>query len=150
MKRYLVLTLALLLAGAAGAVAQISTGNIYGKVTDQQGGVLPGVTVTLSGDFGTRSATTSSLGEFRFLNLDAGRYKLTTSMQGFANVSREVVVTSGENVNLPFTLKVASVQETVEVSGETPLVDVKKRGTSTTMIATSCRRCRTRATPGAC
>jgi hypothetical protein len=134
MKRSLVLSLALLLAGAAGAMAQISTGNIYGKVTDQQGAVLPGVTVTLSGDLGTRNATTSSLGEFRFLGLDAGRYKLTTSMQGFATVTREVVVTSGENVNLPFSLRVAALQETVEVSGETPLVDVKKRGTSTTMI----------------
>ena len=135
MKRNLVLALALLLAAAAGAVAQISTGNVYGKATDQQGAVLPGVTATLSGDFGTRSATTTSLGEFRFLNLDAGRYTLTLSMQGFATVKREVVVTSGENVNLPFALKIAGVQETVEVSGETPLVDVKKRGTSTTMIA---------------
>ncbi len=43
-------------------------------------------------------------------------------------------MTTGENVNLPFALKVASMQETVEVTGETPLVDVKKRGTSTTMI----------------
>ena len=104
MKRSLVLTLALLFAGAVGAMAQISTGNIYGKVTDQQGAVLPGVSVTLSGDFGTRNAATSSFGEFRFLGLDAGRYKLTTSMQGFATVTREVVVTSGENVNLPFAL----------------------------------------------
>jgi hypothetical protein len=135
MKRYLALALALLLAGAGAAVAQIATGNIYGTVTDEQGAVLPAVTVTLSGDFGTRTTTSSSRGEFRFLNLDSGRYKLEVTMQGFGSVNREVVVTAGENVNLPFTLKVATVQETIEVSGETPLVDVKKRGTSTTLIS---------------
>jgi hypothetical protein len=134
MKRYLALALALVLAGAAGAAAQIATGNIYGTVTDEQGAVLPAATVTLSGDLGTRTATSSGGGEFRFLNLDAGRYKLSVSLQGFGTVSREVVVTTGENVNLPFALKVAAMQETVEVTAETPLVDVKKRGTSTTMI----------------
>ena len=134
MKRYLAVALALVLAGAGGAAAQIATGNIYGTVTDEQGAVLPGAAVTLSGDFGTRTATSSAGGDFRFLNLDSGRYKLSITLQGFGTVTREVVVTTGENVNLPFALKVASMQETVEVTGETPLVDVKKRGTSTTMI----------------
>ena len=134
MKRYLALALALVLVGAGGAAAQIATGNIYGTVTDEQGAVLPGATVTLSGDLGTRTATSAGSGDFRFLNLDAGRYKLSIALPGFGTVTREVVVTTGENVNLPFALKVASMQETVEVTGETPLVDVKKRGTSTTMI----------------
>jgi hypothetical protein len=134
MKRYLALALALVLAGAGGAAAQIATGNIYGTVTDEQGAVLPGATVTLSGDLGTRTATSTAGGEFRFLNLGSGRYKLSISMQGFGTITRDVVVTTGENVNLPFALKVATMQETVEVTGETPLVDVKKRGTSTTMI----------------
>jgi hypothetical protein len=135
MKRYLAVALGVLLLAAPGAFAQISTGNIYGTVTDAQGGVLPGVTVTLSGDFGTRTAVSSSLGEFRFLALDSGRYTLSVALAGFGTTTRQVVVTAGENVNLPFALKVAGVQETVEVMGETPLVDVKKRGTSTTMIA---------------
>jgi hypothetical protein len=134
MKRYIAMALGLLLLAAPGAFAQISTGNIYGTVVDAQGGVLPGATVTLSGDFGTRTVVTTAGGEFRFLSLDSGRYKLTVSLAGFASIAREVVVTSGENVNLPFTMKVAGVQETVEVLGETPLVDVKKRGTSTTMV----------------
>jgi hypothetical protein len=134
MKRILALVLLLAMAGAGASVAQIATGNIYGTVTDEQGAVLPGAAVTLSGDLGTRAATTSSGGGFRFLNLDSGRYKLTVNLQGFGELTREVVVTTGENVNLAFTLKVASVQETVEVTAETPLVDVQKRGTSTTMI----------------
>jgi hypothetical protein len=135
MKRYLAVALGVLLLAAPGAFAQIRTGNIYGTVSDPQGGVLPGVTVTLSGDLGTRTAVTSPQGEFRFLALDSGRYKLTLTLAGFAETVREVVVTTGENVNLPLSLKVAGVTEVVEVSGETPLVDVKKRGTSTTMIA---------------
>ena len=135
MKRYLAVALGVLLLAAPGAFAQIRTGNIYGTVADAQGGVLPGVTVTLSGELGTRTAVSSSQGEFRFLALDSGRYTLTVALAGFGTTTREVVVTAGENVNLPFALKVAGVQETVEVMGETPLVDVKKRGTSTTMIA---------------
>jgi hypothetical protein len=135
MRRRVGFHLVLLLASAAAVAAQISTGNIYGTVTDQQGAVLPGATVTLSGDLGTRTVTSSGGGEFRFLNLDAGRYRLTINLQGFGTVSRDVVVTTGENLNLPFALRVAGMAETVEVTSETPLVDVKRRGTSTTMIA---------------
>ncbi len=134
MKRNLAWALGALLLAAPGAFAQIRAGNIYGTVADGQGGVLPSVTVTLSGDLGTRTTVTSPQGEFRFLALDRGRYTVTLSLAGFANTVREVVVTTGENVNLDLTLGVAGVQETVEVMGETPLVDVKKRGTSTTMI----------------
>jgi hypothetical protein len=133
MNRFLYLALGLLLA-AAPAFAQISTGNVFGTVMDEQGGVLPGASVTLSGDFGTKSTVTSRNGEFRFLSLDNGTYKLTVALTGFSNVVRSVRVTTGENVNLTFTLKVAGVQETVEVTGETPLVDQRKRGTSTTML----------------
>ena len=126
--------LALLLT-AVPAFAQISTGNIYGTVTDEQGAVLPGASVTLSSDLGTKTAVTGGDGAFRFLSLSNGTYTLTVAMTGFAKVTRTVRVTTAENLNLPFTLKVAGVEETVEVSGESPLVDVKKRGTSTTMIS---------------
>ncbi|HKC13398.1 MAG TPA: carboxypeptidase-like regulatory domain-containing protein, partial [Vicinamibacteria bacterium] len=133
MKRFLYMALGLLL--AAPVLAQISSGNIFGTITDEQGAVLTGVTVTLSGDQGTRTSTTGSNGEFRFLNLDNGSYKLTVGLTGFAKSTRTVRVTTGENVNLSFTLKVATVEETVQVVADTPLVDVKKRGTSTTLIS---------------
>jgi len=134
MRRILYLGLGLFFA-VAPAFAQRSTGNIYGKVADPQGAVLPGASVTLSGDFGTRSTTTDAGGEFRFLSVDYGDYKVTVAISGFAKMTREVRVTTGENLNLPFAMKVAAVEETVEVSAESPLVDVKKRGTSTTMVA---------------
>jgi len=135
MKRCLVLAVALLLGLVPGAFAQISTGNVYGTVTDQSGAVLPGAGVSLTSDFGNRSTTSGSQGDFRFLNLDAGRYKLSVSLAGFTTVNRDFTVVTGENVNVSFSLKVAAQQETVTVTAEAPLVDPKKRGTSTTMTA---------------
>jgi hypothetical protein len=128
-------TLAVLFGLATAASAQIATGNIYGKVTDEQGGAMPGATATLSGEFGTRTAATGANGEFRFLSLDTGDYKLTVALTGFGTIARQVHVTTGENIDLPYTLKVATLAETIEVVSATPLVDVKKRGTSTTMVS---------------
>jgi hypothetical protein len=118
---------------APAAFAQVSTGNIYGKVTDESQAVLPGVTATLSGPFGTRVTTSDSQGEFRFLNVDHGTHKLVVTLAGFAGVSRDVVVTVGQNVNIAYGLKVAPVEETVIVTDETPVVDTRKLGTNTTI-----------------
>ncbi|HET9794458.1 MAG TPA: carboxypeptidase-like regulatory domain-containing protein, partial [Thermoanaerobaculia bacterium] len=54
---------------AASMYAQATSGNIYGSVSDEQGGKLPGVAVTLSGCGAPRSTTTGAQGDFRFLNL---------------------------------------------------------------------------------
>jgi hypothetical protein len=134
-KPILASTLAILFGLATVASAQIASGNIYGKVTDEQGATMPGATVTLTGDFGTRTANTSAGGEFRFLSLDTGDYKVTVALTGFGTIARPVHITTGENVALPFTLKVATMVETIEVVSATPLVDIKKRGTSTTMVS---------------
>ena len=129
------LGLALLVAGLApAAFAQVSaTGNVYGTVTDESGAVLPGATATLSGALGSRSTTSGANGEFRFLNVDHGTHKLSVSLTGFSSVSRDVTVNAGTNVNVPFTLKVAAVAETITVQSETPIVDVKRTGTATTI-----------------
>jgi hypothetical protein len=134
MRRTIPFTLAALLAIASLATAQQATGNIYGAVSDESGALLPGATVTLSGASGTRTTNAASQGEFRFLNLVPGSYKLTVGLAGFSTVNREVRVQTGVNVNLDFNLKVASVEESVTVTAETPLVDAKKRGTATTML----------------
>ncbi|PYR54664.1 MAG: hypothetical protein DMF91_26230, partial [Acidobacteria bacterium] len=98
MKRVLVLMCALLVSAASIAGAQIASGNIYGTVVDEQGGVLPGADVTLlSTSIGgaPRTTVTDSQGQFRFLNLDAGTYKLTISLPSFSKQEREVLVTTG-------------------------------------------------------
>ena len=81
----LFLVLALLVGLAPGVQAQFATGNVYGTVTDESGAVLPGAAVTLTSDLGNRSTTTGTQGEFRFLNLDRGRYKVTVAIAGFTH-----------------------------------------------------------------
>ncbi len=126
------LALALLLAFAAPALAQLQGGNLTGAVLDEQGAVLPGVTVTVRGVDATQTTTTDENGQFRFLNLAPGPYTITAALQGFATVVREqIIVAVGKNVDLPIALKVAAVEETVTVTGDSPVVDVKATGTAT-------------------
>ncbi len=127
------LGLAILFALAPTAFAQTVAGNIYGTVTDESGAVMPGVNVTLTGETGSRSSVTSSGGTFRFLNVPSGTHTLALSMTGFAKVTRQTHITAGENFEVTFAMKVSTLEETLEVVGETPLVDTKKRGTATTM-----------------
>jgi Carboxypeptidase regulatory-like domain/TonB-dependent Receptor Plug Domain len=137
MKRVLSVTMALLVGVlVANASAQIAGGNIYGTVVDQQGAVLPGVDVTLTASTiggQPRATVTDSQGQFRFLNLDAGTYKVTTNLAGFNRMDRDVIVTTGVSADITFTMPVKSVEETVTVTAETPVVDVKKVGTITTL-----------------
>jgi Carboxypeptidase regulatory-like domain/TonB-dependent Receptor Plug Domain len=134
MKRLLGLALALVMGVAPGAWAQISSGTIYGKVTDESGAALPGANLTLKGENIRPSTSVSgSQGEFRFSSLDPGTYTLTVGLTGFTNVQRTVIVSAGINTALDFNLKVATVEETVTVTAETPVIDTKKMGTGTTV-----------------
>ena len=84
--------LALVFACAISALAQIHGGTISGTIKDEQGGVLPGVTVTVQGIDATQTFTTDGTGEFRFLNLAPGPYTVSAALQGFSTVVRENVV----------------------------------------------------------
>ena len=79
------LTLALGVLGALPATAQNVTTALRGKVTDEQGGALPGVTVVAKnpGTSATRSVVTGALGQYFLPNLPAGTYELTATLQGF-------------------------------------------------------------------
>ena len=124
--------LALCLVLAAPAAAQVQSGTIAGVVRDEQNAVLPGVTVTLTSVDRTAAFVTESDGRFRFLNLPPGSYRVTTELPGFSKVVREdLIVAVGTNLDLTFTLKVATVQETVTVTGESPIVDTRAMGTTT-------------------
>ena len=124
---------------AAPAFAQgggaSSTGSISGDVKDAQGGVLPGVTVTATSpaQIGELSAVTNEAGIYRFPSVPPGEYKLTFELSGFQNVERTGIrVTLGFNAQINVQLGVASLQETITVSGESPVVD-----TSSTRIQTN-------------
>src|SRR5437867_7110528 len=121
----------------AGTVfGQLSGGSVTGTVKDEQGGVLPGVTVMLQGIDATRSITSDETGEFRFYNVPPGPYKLTLSLQGFATTVREnVIVEVGKNVDLPTTMKVAGIAESISVTEASPVVDTKQVGAATRFTA---------------
>jgi carboxypeptidase family protein len=116
--------------GLAPAAAQTGQtfGELVGKVTDDQGGALPGVNVTLTGPavMGTPTATTTATGQYRFPAVTSGTYTLKFELAGFAPLVREgIVVPVRQTVTVDATMKLASLQETVTVSGSSPTVDVE-------------------------
>jgi hypothetical protein len=125
--------LAFLLAFAAAAplAAQSLTGTIAGNVTDEQGGALPGVTVTLTGKTGSKTATTEASGAYRFVALDPGTYSVQTAITGFTGKRQDnVVVTVSKEAVVDFSLKVGGLTETLDVVGEAPVVDTTSSATN--------------------
>ncbi len=121
--------------GVARATAQSQTGEIFGKVTDESGAVLPGVTVTLSGPslLQPQTAITSETGTYQFPRLTVGTYNLKFEITGFKTVVQEgIEVTVGFSANISPQLGVSSVQEVVTVTSETPTVDTRQTGTRQT------------------
>lgn len=120
---------------AAAAWAQAPTGEIFGKVTDSSGAVLPGVTVTVTGPSLLQPlvAASSEDGSFQFPRLEVGTYNVKFELPGFKTViKQDIRVTVGFSANLTTQLSVSNVQETVTVSGESPVVDTKETGTKQT------------------
>jgi hypothetical protein len=114
---------------AVSAFAQFQTGNIYGKVVAKDGSALPGVTVTLTGVGAPQTIITDSQGNFHFLNLSPGTYSIKSELAGFGIASRTGIgVRVGANADVTLTLN-PSVTESITVTGEAPLLDVRKAGT---------------------
>jgi Carboxypeptidase regulatory-like domain/TonB dependent receptor len=122
----LILFLALSLAGAA--VAQ--DGSLRGYVTDDTGAALPGVTVTGASDVligGTRTAVTDATGYYRLINLPPGEYTLTAELPSFASYRREgILVRAGATFSVDVQMSLSSVQETITVTAETPMLEIAK------------------------
>src|SRR5262245_59074468 len=120
--------LATILLLAASAAAQGVGGGIVGSVTDQTQGVLPGVTVTVTGPalMGTRSDVTTADGTYRLPNLPPGSgYTVVFELPGFASFKREGIrLDVGFTATINATLNPAGLEETVTVSGASPVGDV--------------------------
>jgi hypothetical protein len=133
-------TLAALLAAvllAWPASAQEQRGSIEGIVKDTSGAVLPGVTVTLQSNMGVKlDAISDGSGVYRFPSLLPGTYTVTANLQGFGpgKVS-DVLVALGQVKKVDFALALAGVTETVQVTVESPLVDVKQSARATNIRA---------------
>jgi hypothetical protein len=128
----------ILAAGAAAARAQVSTGEILGKATDTTGAVLPGVTVTLTSPalIQPMVAVTTETGAYRFPSIPIGTYLVSFELTGFKKYVRsDIIIQAGFNAEVNARLEISTVQETVTVTGESPVVDT----TSTTMSASFTR-----------
>jgi hypothetical protein len=105
--------------------AQSGAGGLTGYVKDEQGGVLPGVTVTASGPelLSPVSAVTDSAGYYRLQNIPPGVVTVTAELAGFRSFRREeILMRAGSSFTVDIELKVGTLEETVTVAGESPMV----------------------------
>jgi hypothetical protein len=133
--RFVVGLCLVLLVAAAPSSAQDFRGRINGTVTDNTGAVLPGVTVTVTSPalIQQQVQVSGEQGDYRFLALPPGVYELAFELAGFQSVKREGIrVVINQTLTVDQQLQVATLQETVTVTGESPIVD-----TSTTTMGTN-------------
>src|SRR5688572_19145346 len=121
---YAILTAVILLPSVAFA-----QGTLTGTVRDNSGAVLPGVTVEAASPAiqgGVRTVVTDNAGVYRIVELPPGTYSLSFMLPGFSNVKREDIILAGSAVlTIPAELRVGAIEETVTVTGESPVVDVQ-------------------------
>src|SRR6266545_2775392 len=125
----------LVLCAALAAPAWAQTGAIEGVVRDASGGVLPGVTTEVNSPAlieRARVAVTDSSGNYQFLRLPAGSYTIKFSLTGFRTVERaNITINAGFTATINAELPLSTVEESLVVTGESPLVDVR---TTTTQL----------------
>jgi hypothetical protein len=119
-----------MLVSSAPAFAQgggaSSTGTIQGRVQDAQGAVLPGVTVTATGPalIQPQTTVTSETGNYRFPAVPPGSYSVSFELAGFNTLKRDgIQITLGFTAQVNVELALATLQETVTVSGASPVID---------------------------
>ena len=122
----------------AFAAAQTPTGKIVGKVKDDQGAPLPGVSVeaTSAKLVGKATAVTDETGTYRLFTLPSGTYTIAFALQGFQPVKREgVVLQLEQTITLDIAMKQSTLAEEITVVGKSPLIDVKSTTKGSTMTA---------------
>ncbi len=116
--------------------AQAQTGTVEGKVTDEQGAVLPGVTLTLTGERGSTTSVSDGEGGYRFVGVAPGVYSLKAELSGFlAQEIASVKVELAKTVTAPLTLKVGGISERITVVANASNVDVRSSSTETNLSA---------------
>jgi hypothetical protein len=119
----------LLVVAALMLPAPLLAQSITGTVRDGSGGVLPGVTVEAASPAlieKTKSAVTDGTGQYRIVDLRPGTYSLTFTLPGFTTVKRDgLELTGTSTLTIGADLRVGGLEETITVTGETPVVDVQ-------------------------
>lgn len=121
---------------STNSFAAETTASIIGKVTDDSGAILPGalVTATNTATNVSRSATSDEAGNYRIPLLQPGNYTLQVELSGFPKqIQKDIILTVGKEAVLDFHMKLSGTAESLEVVGETPLVDSTKSVLTTTV-----------------
>lgn len=124
MLRSIVVAIVLVIGGSVHA--QSSNGTLHGTITDQGGGVLPGVIVKLQSPATglARDVVTNASGTYVFNFLPAGEYVLTAELTGFKSVRQpEIKLEVGQNLAQDLKMEVGNLEEVVNVEGTAPLLD---------------------------
>lgn len=137
--RFVIVLSVVLLPSAAWAQAQ--SGTIAGVVRDTSGAVMPGVTVEAASPAlieKVRSVVTDNQGLYRIVDLRPGSYTVTFTLPGFSTFKREgIELTTSFTAQVNAELTVGTLEETVTVSGETPVVDIQNSRQQTTITRTT-------------
>lgn len=128
---------ALVVASSSALAAQesINHASVSGRVSDSQGAMVPGATVTarqVETDVSS-SVVSDAGGRFRFPYLRVGTYDLTVQLSGFAEARRRIALSVGAAFEIPFVLTVEGVATTVTVAAETPVLESARSQIATTM-----------------
>ena len=120
--------LVLLLLVTVNAAAQTTEGSIRGFIHDEQGGVLPGVSITATSAQNPNPLTgvTDDQGGYRLINVPPGTYNVAAELQGFQKLVRtDLVLHAGLTIDVDLVMKVGAVSETIQVRGDAPLIETK-------------------------
>ena len=126
--RFLASAVALVAWFSSPVLAQLAQGELRRTIFDESGAVLPGVSVTATHVETGTSAATAANGTYLMPAMPLGTYKVTAELAGFGTtgIREGFRLGVGEAVAINFTMKVASLQESVTVSGASPIIDTKK------------------------
>src|SRR5215469_12265877 len=126
---------------AIPATAQF-TASIQGVVHDQTGAGVAKASIQLTNTATavSNTATTDAFGNYRFVSLAPGEYKITAQAQGFAKTESTVTLLTAQNLDFPIALRVGSASESVTVTGEAPIVDTAESRTELTLENTAVRQ----------
>jgi hypothetical protein len=132
-----------LLAVAAAAFGQERTGGIAGTVKDSSGAILPGATITATSPslVGVQTALADHQGNYRFPALTPGVYEITATLQGFTVAkATDVRLGIGQLLKIDLALSVATLTESVTVTAESPVIDVKQNAAVSTITSEEIER----------
>lgn len=118
------------------ASAQVVGANLSGRITDEGGGALPGVTVTITNkaNGAQQAVVTTAEGTYRAVALQPAPYQVRAELPGFGASTREIILTIGANATLDLRMGVAALEESITVTAQSPIVEVARAAPTSTIV----------------